>query len=299
MKEFLELRVNYDYAHLLFAKNEGKDLGTSVRVVQLSRDDPRFEQVPIIEAEVRLKYGRGFFFGWEIKRKYSKEELGSTKIFNIKIKKIFEPTGEECGTLYDETAMCEICGANRTQIGALYLKRGKIPKVDIACTIGGELIVSQKFVETVKRRNLSGMMFSEVYFSHDLANYYQITASNNIDLSPNTVAGVDPFDFSEGNEGREFTISNGSQVKFEKEIYKCPKGHTIGLNLLSEAYVINSSALYEYDFLESRQKIGVTRGFLRPEPIYFCSPSFRMMVLEEKLTGFDFEIAKIDSENTG
>jgi len=97
---------------------------------------------------------------------------------------------------------------------------------------------------------------------------------------------------SEISDVLELILSEKYPVKLEREVYKCPKGHTIGLNLLSEPYVLKIAVIDEYDYFVSRQKIGVKRGLLRPEPIYLCSQSFRTMVLEEKLTGFDFEIAR-------
>ena len=196
-------------------------------------------------------------------------------LLHLKIKTIFEPTGEECGTLYDETAACTICGANRKQVSPLILEKGTMPKKDIAKTIGGEVVVSEKFVNAVKRRNLKGLQFGAV----NVEKYYQLTANTDIELSPNTIVGINPFDLSTSNEG---------------EIYKCPKGDTIGLNLLSEPYVLNSQSIGKYDFYASRQKVGVRRGLLRPEPIYFCSPAFRKMVEEEKLSGFEFEITNIE-----
>ena len=142
MKETLELRINYDYANLLFKADEGKNLGTSVKVVELSKDDPRYNQVPIIAKQLQQKYDKAFFFGWEIKRKYSKKELEAATLLHLKIKTVFEPAGEECGTLYDETVSCEVCGANRKQISPLTLKHGSVPKKDIARTIVGEVVVS-------------------------------------------------------------------------------------------------------------------------------------------------------------
>lgn len=275
MKEKLELRINYDYAHLLFKEDEVKNLGTSVKVVELSKEDPRYRQVPIIAEEVKQKYDRGFLFGWQIKRRYSKKELDTATLLHLKIKAVFEPTGEECGTLYDEAAACEICGANRKQVSPLILKKGTIPKKDIARTIGGEVVVSEKFVNAARQRNLKGLQLSSI----NVEKYYQLTANTEIELSPNTIVGINPFDLSTNSEG---------------EIYKCPKGDTIGLNLLSEPYVLNSQSIGEYDFFASKQKIGVKRGLLRPEPIYFCSPAFRKMIEEEKLNGFEFEITNIE-----
>jgi hypothetical protein len=275
MKETLELRINYDYAHLLFKADEGKNLGTSVKVVELSKGDSRYSQVPIIAEEVKTKYDRNFFFGWEIKRKYSKKELDAATLLHLKIKAVFEPTGEECRTLYDETTACEICGANRKQVSPLTLKKGTIPKKDIARTIGGEVIVSEKFVNAVRRRNLKGLQLSPI----NIGKYYQLTANTGLELSPKTITGINPFDLSTSSEG---------------EVYKCPKGDTIGLNLLSEPYVLHSQPIGEYDFFASRQKIGVKRGLLRPESIYFCSPAFRRMIEKEKLSGFEFEMTNIE-----
>lgn len=296
MKETIELRINYDYAHLLFKADEGRDLGQfsrSIKIIELSRDDPRFNQIPIISKLVKEKYDKGFFFGWQIKRKYSKKELDTATLLQMKIKTTFEPAGEECGTLYDETIACEICGANRNQISPLKLKMGSVPKKDIARTIAGEVVASEKFAAAYRLRGLKGIALEPVVFDKEASGYYQLISSKEIELSKNTIAGVDPFDFSEASEGVECTVSGDYTVKFEKEVYKCPKGHTIGLNLLSEAYVLSSPLISNYDFLSSKQKIGVKRGLLRPDPLFLCSPAFIKMVKEEKLSGFEFEIAHI------
>lgn len=277
-----EFRIVYDFAHLLFKSDEGKDLGQitkSIKLIRITRDDPRFNQIPVIAKQVKEKYNKSFFFGWSIIRKYSKNELETAALLRIKIENTFEPAGEECGTIYDESEACEICGANREQRSSLKLKQGSIPKKDIATTIAGEVVVSEKFVAVFKQRRLKGAFFKPVVFDKGNSNYYQLIASLELNLSESTIAGVTPFDLSTSNEGK---------------IYKCPKGHTIGLNLLSEAYVSNSKSIKDNDFFASRQKIGVKRGLLRPEPLYFCCSTFRKMVEEENLTGFDFEIANIE-----
>ncbi|MCL1932185.1 MAG: hypothetical protein FWF53_00010 [Candidatus Azobacteroides sp.] len=293
MKETVELRINYDYAHLLFNANEGKNVGTSIRVVKISTDDPRYNRIPVVEKEVNEKYDRGFCFAWKFKRQYSKKELAEAELFHLKITTVFEPAGEECGTLYDETAACELCGANRKQKSPLILKSGTIPKRDIAKTIGGEVVVSEKFANTVKQWNLKGLVFSTVNFEKEVSDYYQLTEDSEIVLTHNTITGCSPWNFSYGNEGGIYNVS-GYEVVFEKEIYNCPKGDTIGLNLISEPYVLNSPLIREFDFFASKQKIGVKRGLLRPEPIYFCSQTFRKMAEKEKLSGFEFEIAHIE-----
>jgi len=293
MKEIHEFRIYKEYAHLLLKPGEGKDNGSKI-VVFINRDDDKFEQVRILTKQIKEKYNKSFFLYSNIKREYSKKELATATLLQMKIRTTFEPAGEECGTLYDETAACEICGANRKQVGALKLKKSSIPKKDIARTIAGEVVVSQKFVTAFKQKKLKGALFEPIIFAKGTSDYYQLIASSpELELTDETIAGVDPFDFSEGSDGREFTVS-GHHVKLEKEIYKCPNGHTIGLNLLSEAYVSSSPSINEYDFFSSKQKIGVKRGLLRPEPLYLCSQAFREMVEEERLSGFEFEIANIE-----
>lgn len=107
-----------------------------------------------------------------------------------------------------------------------------------------------------------------------------------------TKTGDDPFSKTEGSSGGTHKVS-GHNMNFEKEVYVCPKGHLVGLNILSEAYVLNDISIQHYDLFSTRQKIGVRRGLLRPESIYLCSPEFRKMVLEDEYTGFEFEVARV------
>lgn len=292
MKEILQLRLNNEFAHLLVDADEGIKLGSSIRLVNISRDDPRYVKIPIIKEQLKKQYDEALFFGWEIKRKYTKAEFDTAKLFRVIIKCAFEPAGEECGTVYDEASACNICGANRTQIGVLKLKSNSIPKKDIARTIGGEVVVSRLFYLNFKKWSLTGLEFGSVHYKNSISNYNQLIASERLNLSDLTVAGINPFDLSTSSEGTEFVVSDTYKVKLESEIYRCPKGHTIGLNPLSEAYVYFKNSINTSDFFSSTQLLGVRRGLLNPKPLYFCSPAFRKMVLETKMRGFDFEITR-------
>lgn len=295
MKEIHEFRIFKDYYHLLPQPINAKFNG-AVYVLNLSKDDPIFQRIGIIDKEVKKKYNEHFFGFWDVNRSYTKKELVDAKLFHFNVTAAFEPTGEECGTIYDETMACEICGANRKQVSTLKLKKSSIPKKDIARTIAGEVVISERLVAAFKLRGLNGIAFEPVVFGNGTSNYYQLIASSpELELTEKTLAGHNPFNLSmESTEASEFAISGGYKVMFEKEVYKCPKNHTIGPRLLSEPYVFNFPSINEYDFFVSKQKVGVKQGLLRPEPIYFCSPAFRKMVEEEKLSGFEFEIAHID-----
>jgi len=292
MKEIIEFRIFKEHYHLLSKPNNAVFNGMAY-VIYVERTDSVFEEIELLTRLVR-KNPHDCFFGYSnIKRKYSKQELETATLLHMKIKTTFEPAGEECGTMYNETEACELCGANRKQAGSLKLKKGSVPNKDIARTIAGEVVVSERLATAFKQRRLKGAFLDAVSFDKGTSNYYQLTASSELGLTGATIAGVNLFDFSEGSDATDFTVSGGHAVRLEKEIYKCPKGHTIGLNILSELYVFDAPSIAENDFFASRQKIGVKRGLLRPEPLYLCSPAFRKMVEEEKLRGFDFEIARI------
>lgn len=279
MKELLELRVNLDYANWLFKDSEGKKLGQTIKVIELTKHDPRYQQVPIVSQKIQEKHNKAFFYGWKIKRKYSKKEFNKASLLHLKISTTFESSGEECGTLFDNSNECSICGANREQKGSLVLKKGSIPNRDIAKTIAGEVVVSEKFVTAFKKYKFKGCSFKLIKFNGEHSDYYQIFINSpQLEISSDTVVGISPYDLSESCEG---------------EIYKCPYGHTLGLNLISEPYIFNSKSIKEYDFFITKQNIGVKRGLLRPEPLYLCIPLVREMVEKEKLRGLEFEIAHI------
>lgn len=288
MKETHEFRIFEEYYNLI-PKPNGAKFNGAVYVLNIKKEDPLFQVIG------RLKRNNNaFFVSWRVKRNYTKKELADAKLFHFSIKTAFEPTGEECGTMYDEKSACEICGANRIQIGSLKLKKGTIPKKDIARTIAGEIVVSERFATVFKQRGLSGANFAPVVYEDALSNYRQLMASSpELELTDKTKAGDNPFMVSTGSAESVYNIC-GYEIEDQAEVYLCPKGHLIGLNLLSEPFVFYSPSINKFDFFVSRQKTGVRRGLLQPEPIYFCSSAFRRMVEEENLTGFEFEIAHIE-----
>lgn len=278
MKEIYEFRVRKKFSNLLPDTISGKDLGSIIKI-QIDKSAIEFEIIKGLSEKIKETEKEFFFYGWSIKRKYSQKEFDNAKLLHLIIDTTFEPAGEECGTLYDESTACLICGADRKQISPLKLKRSSIPKKDIARTIAGEVVVSEKFALAIKERRLNGVILKPIVFNKSTAKYHQLNCSVEVELSRNTLAGVDPFDFSGTSEG---------------EIYNCPNGDTIGLNLLSEPYIKQCSAINNYDFLVSKQKLGVKRGLLRPEPLFFCSTAFKQMIQDEKLSGFSFEVANVE-----
>ena len=173
MKEVIEFRINNKYAHLLFKPGEGKRNSLNT-IIRITKYDPKFELIRILDKKIKEQNKDFFFLYSNIKRVYSKKEIETAKLLHMLIRTTFEPAGEECGTFYDETTVCEICGANRIQTGALKLKKGTIPKKDIARTIAGEVVVSEKFAEAIKLRSLKGVVLKPVIFDKGTSSYYQL-----------------------------------------------------------------------------------------------------------------------------
>jgi hypothetical protein len=157
MRETVEFRIPEDGASRFLEPHEGKCLGGSVRVLELATNDPRYERIGELDRQLR-KEGRAFFLGWDIKRHYSRQELESAELFRLETTAVFEPAGEECGTVYDESTACPLCGAGRTQVSDLILDLRKAPKnKDIACTIADEWIVSQRLAELLVDTGMTGV----------------------------------------------------------------------------------------------------------------------------------------------
>src|SRR5581483_562730 len=162
MREFCEFRVMEENASKLFAETEGKKLG-AVRKVELETSDPRFQSVGRLQREIKESLDRSFFHGWDIRRVYSKAELAAAKCFQLLIKTTFEPAGEECGTKYDDAKACPQCGAGAPQVSELRLDLRKVPKgKDIARTIAGEVIVSQRLAALMVDAKLTGIELRRV-----------------------------------------------------------------------------------------------------------------------------------------
>ena len=161
MRERFEFRVVEDYAPLLFKDSEGERLG-SIRRITLDGDDPRLPQVGKLQGELIAKYDKPFFYGWNIERRYQSVELEGASLLQAMPVKWFEPAGEECGTTYDESADCRLCGSGAQQVGPLRLTKIGCTRVDFASTIANELIVSTRAVRAFTDAGVKGIRFDPV-----------------------------------------------------------------------------------------------------------------------------------------
>jgi hypothetical protein len=284
MIETYEFRVYEEHARRLFGDSEGKRLGLGdIRLIRINATDPRLKAIERLHGELRLRSGRGFFAGWDIMRRYTPRELDGAALLHLEIHTTFEPAGEECGTSYDESSACPRCGAGARRRGPLILDEKRIPKgKDVARTIAGEVVVSDRFRILAEKADLTGVRFQPLrskqaaggMLSHTWHGLEAVHAC--AEIVPPTRVANNPFDEDPLGE------------------YRCPEGHLLGLNLLSPLWV-NLVRCPAADLLSTRQYIGTRRGLLRPERVLVASQRFRAMVAEHGLKGFRFEPAEIQS----
>jgi hypothetical protein len=281
MIESLELRVVEDFANRLFRPDEGKLLGSGiVRLVRIQKDDPRLCEISSIQSQIDKECGRSFFHGWEILRKYSREEIKNAACFHLLFKSTFEPAGEECGTTYDESIACPRCGAGAKQTSSLFLDVKRIPKSkDVCRTIAGEIVVSRRVVELFARHGITGVELLPVRTkgasSVESKEWFQLIVQGSVaEISGQTRVGINPFDDDEIGECR------------------CSLGDLVGLNLLSEI-TIASASRGSADIIRTRQFIGIRRGLLRPEQLILISPKLAKLIESEKIKGCGYEVAHL------
>jgi hypothetical protein len=345
VREIYEFRIQGKFASLLFSDDEGVSLGPlRTRKILISPEDSRFSRIGELDQEIHRDFGTYFFAGWNIHRRYSRSELLAADALTLWPKCTFEPCGELCGTTFDQSVACVHCGAGAAQTSDLRLDLRKAPKdKDIARTIAGEIVVSQKLAEGLVDAGIKGvelrrcrhkaryeddpLELSEAPSGRQLllkaqeegikhtewefwvwlnrpensalsdqahAEYsaykrrsartkgkpppvwYQVVVSSTVDVASPTRTGVNPFD--DDNTGE----------------HRCPRGDTIGLNLLSELFVSRGDfEKSKADILETRQYIGVRRGVLRPERRLLISQRFRQVLEESGAKGFSLEVTHL------
>jgi hypothetical protein len=158
MREIFEFRINEKFAPRLSNPKVGKLIGNHMRQVMISAEDPLVAEIGRVNFELYASERRHLFTFWQVKRRYSSTEIESAELFRMFIGAVFEPAGEECGTHYNESRACEICGAGAEQISDLFLDLRKPPRgQDIARTIANEWIVSRRLVNIFEAAEIRGL----------------------------------------------------------------------------------------------------------------------------------------------
>jgi hypothetical protein len=156
MKEYFEFRIPESHASLHLEPHVGKRLGDTVRIVDVAVNDPLFTKIGELDKQFRDR-GRAFFVHSYVEHHYTRKDVETAELFHLEITSVFEPAGEECGTVYDESTACSVCGAGRKQVSDLILDLRKAPKSKgIARTIADEWIISQRLAELLVDAKMTG-----------------------------------------------------------------------------------------------------------------------------------------------
>ena len=158
MQEQFDFRVAESDAAKLLPPGVGTTSVSGIaRRLRGAVGDSLWNQVARIDSGLRADENAPFVLSWEIHRKYSANEVSSAELLHVWPRKIFEPAGEECGTIYDESPACSFCGAGAIQTSPLRLDGRRIPRsVDFATTIAGEIVVTSRVADVRRRSGSQG-----------------------------------------------------------------------------------------------------------------------------------------------
>lgn len=308
MRVYAEFRVDEKYAHALFADDEGERLG-AVRKITLDTRDPRYERIGELQKRLR-RQGKSFFTGWSLKYQYSASELKEAPLLHLNITTPFRPTGEECGTKYNDAAGCPICGAGAPQITPLFVREQRLPKTrDFCQSWGREVIVSRRVKELFARYGITGARFEMVRpkkrSNAESTDWFQFFPENSeAEIVPPTQTGDTLFGDGEDSFAKTDTswvdklppgIRQGIKEQFarmEEEIYNCPFGDSVGLQLLSEV-TIKASTKPNFDIVATRQFIGCRRGLFRQHRLLLITPRLYQLLVSEKIKGFKVHVVHL------
>jgi hypothetical protein len=273
--------VSFLKSHFPATRSVGRSVvrGTECVEVRVPSNSAEFEEIrKFIEA--RREQGQhgfsAFPIGWYL-RKYTKAELQAAEVLRLTIASHFEPSGEECGTIYE--TLCNHCNLGR-QASDLILDLRHVPQhKDISETIAWvEWVVSSKFVQAFTENKLSGAEFHPIFeFKHPTRqskDWHQLTITGKAgDLAATTRLGRDPF--------------SPSQLS-----WRCPLGHSVVTAFLSELY-LRRGAWDGSDIAVTSALFGQGRNLLRPTPLIIISQRMYRALQQTGLQGYSVEVAHL------
>lgn len=156
MIETLNFSLSQEYSYL-FSKSEISCLWNQV-FVSLPSTDSRVALIREMEERNRRE-GQGIVGSISVDRTYNENELSQAELFQLISVARFEPSGKECGTIYEDTLTCGICGAGRLQVGPLRARPSSLPKwpCAFASSFSDEIVVSLKAAQIIASARTSGL----------------------------------------------------------------------------------------------------------------------------------------------
>jgi hypothetical protein len=253
--------------------------GAETVETRVPANSPGFEEIRnfILARRKQGLHGFSDFTIGRYLRKYSMTELQNSELLRLTIRSHFEPSGEECGTIYE--TLCSHCNWGR-QASDLILDLRRVPQhKDLSETIAWvEWLVSSKFVRMFRENKLTGAEFRPIF---DLRNptkqakeWSQLWVTGKVGaLAENTKLGRDPF--------------SPSQVS-----WRCPLGHAVATQFLSEIY-LHRNSWDGSDIAITSALFGQGRNLLRPTPLIFISQPMYRALQEAEVKGYSCEVAHL------
>jgi hypothetical protein len=253
--------------------------GTKRVETRVPADSPEFREIARYIESKRAQGQKAFeyFPVASYLRKYTKNELRDAELLTLNISSYFEPSGEECGTVYE--TLCQECNMGR-QASELILDLRRAPqRKDMAQTIAWvEWVVSSRFVRIFHERKLNGAEFRPILeFKHPTRkskDWHQLWVTGRTGkLSDRTQMGQDPF----------------SPLQIG---WYCPKGHSVATRFLSEIF-LHREQCDGSDIAITENLFGQGRNLLRPTPLIVISSRLYRLLDENKVKGFSCEIVRL------
>jgi hypothetical protein len=292
MREYLALRVSetldqgelVDFLESRFpraTKSIGGNVieGTKCVETRVPAHSPEFQEIASFIASRRARGQKAFdyFPIASYLRKCTKKELRNAELLTLNISSYFEPSGEECGTIYE--TLCQECNMGR-QASELVLDLRRAPQhKDLAQTIAWvEWVVSSKFVRIFRERELTGAEFRPIFeFTRPTRiskDWHQLWVTGRVGkLSEKTNLGKDPFSPSETN-------------------WRCALGHSLVTGFLSEIF-LNRQEWDGSDIAVTDNLFGQGRNLLRPTPLIVISQPLYQVLVDYRFKGFSCEIVRL------
>jgi hypothetical protein len=277
MRELLELKTSEEEARQYLPPGIGKTLPMGlVRQLLLDVGDPLVERLRSLEAEHRAR-GTTLFTLCEVSRRYTPRELLAAEFLKVEFWPFFQPTGEECGTEYDESTAYPCCGVGARQMSPLHLELRRIPKSrDIALSMGGEYVISQRLARALEQHRITGYQLQPIFSKggRPTEDWFQlIIPSDCVEMVPPTRFGSD-------------------YLAPEPDSSRCPQGHVAGHQLISPVHISRDS-LNGNDWAFTRQRLGLRMGLIRPYPLMIISQRLYQLLKEMKVRNLHAEIAHL------
>jgi hypothetical protein len=276
VKETWEVRVWHDNVpasdHCIA---RGRRMGTVTQLFLDRSDECLHDLIDLHSARKQLGKTGAISYS-AIKRRYSAREIADSSLFRVLWTKMFEPAGEDCGTDYDLSNACPVCSAGRQVLGRLRLDSRTLPNAaDAAFTIArDERVVNERLADVIRAEHFTGVELVEIEtFPARKATspWFQLVVTGP------ELAFVPPTRFA------------NSPIDSRNE-FACPRGHTLGHSLVTEAFVAPSSG-QATDVMHSLQFEGSPSGLIVPWRTLFVSPRFRAAMVKHKIRGWQYEVA--------